>query len=229
MLSSRRERLAAQLCSTIRGSAGHLFESYEEVGESDDPKAPYALVGTIGSHNVCAITAPKLPKPSMKDMFQMGVRGGKSNPYQLTEALSDMWSTFSPDLFPAITERHYAQAHDTGTTLPWLFTGYGVGGQLAQVAAAQFKPAVLVTFGAPDAGGPLLMDLVEDGSYWARYEMQGDRNTLLPLRLSRRVAGNVMYVTSSGRLELERRPDLTLSDWFSDVSMGSYADWVFDL
>ena len=225
----RQDYYASRLCSMLAGDrfrANNLLDRYEMVEVED----MVAIVGETAGRNVCAIYSPELEQQVSFYELIRGLRDGvvnaDGNPYQITEPMFTKWSALSPELFPAITELQYSQAHNFGKSKPWLFTGYAEGGQLAQIAAAQFKPARLVTFGSAMAGGELLTEATEDACFWTRYEMEGDYNSKLPLRLGKSKGGKLSYITSEGVLELSVKPSYKMQDWFQRTPMESYGEWL---
>ena len=229
----RVDNYVARVCDAAENGETGRFTSLlsnPELIELDD--GVYILVGTARGHNVACFIAPSLPdRVSFKEMMQ-GIKDSmlskEDNPYQIPEALMARWAQVSPEAFAAINTVHYGQAETDGITLPWTFTGYGGGGALAQLAAAAFKPARLITFGAPDAGGELLNEKIADACDWRRWEFMSDWNAKLPVRkFMSEVSGCTMFIDDAGVLETDAEFKFRrISDWFERTPMSAYMDWL---
>ena len=199
--------------------------------ESVDTEGVKVFVGDTPSHNVAVFHMDQdIGKVTFRQLMQSikdAPVESKINPYQIAEDLMDKWTFVSPAAFSAVNTIHYTQAQDDGKSKPWLFTGHGTGGQLAQLAAATFMPATLITFGSPNAGGELLLEQVDDACMWTRWEVVGDWTANLPLRLWNTKGGCSRYITEDGELEL--KPKSTFfrpQDWFQRAPMNLYHDWI---
>lgn len=223
----------AKMClEAVEGQWQNLHElggSKSEVvmGESCD-----VFVGETASHNVAIFTSPDVERRLTFGELIAALKNTrvsiKNNPYQIPPDLFKMWSKVSPAAFEAVNTLHYQQAQDDGISKPWIFAGYAQGGALAQLAAAAFKPALLVTYGAPDAGGDVLQDVIDDACDWNRWEMIGDWN---PASLPRmyNVKSHPKFISVMGAVEYLptvafRKPQ----DWFTRTPMYNYVDWLED-
>ena len=206
----------------------NLMDNHIESVNRDGVKV---FVGDTASHNVAIFHMYQdLGKVTFRQLMQSikdAPAKSKDNPYQIAEDLMDTWMVVSPAAFSAVNTIHYTQAQDDGKSKPWLFTGHGTGGQLAQLAAASFMPATLITFGSPNAGGDRLLEAVDDACMWTRWEVVGDWSAKLPLRLCGTKGGCSRYITEGGELEL--KPKSTFfrpQDWFQRAPMNLYHDWI---
>jgi hypothetical protein len=86
----------------------------------------------------------------------------------------------------------------TALDLPVLYTGHGLGGALATLAASRRPPETLYTFGAPRTGDKAFADtLAKTAAY--RYLNCCDAVAHLPLAVYQ-PAGRLRYIDSDGRL-----------------------------
>ena len=192
------------------------------------------IVGENAKYNIVGFSAENLDdRVSFNEMIS-GLKDGFSLGYgtalQVHPTTLVAWQEMYSELFATINEKHYQQAADTGTSKPWLFIGYGAGGAVAQVAAASFGPARLITFGSPDAGNATLSDALFDSTVWTRWEFAGDWNAKLPMRLAKTIEGNTRFITEDGTLELRPKMQFKVfSDWYSRKPMSAYYDWLEDV
>jgi len=201
--------------------------------ETVDKGGVRVYVGETASHNVAVFhTTQDFGRVTFKQIMKSikaAPSESKDNPYQIAKDLMAKWEFVSPAAFSAVNTIHYTQAQDDGKSKPWMFCGHGTGGQLAQLAAATFMPATLITFGSPNAGGDLLLEQVDDSCMWTRWEVVGDWSAKLPLRLWNTKGGCSRYITEDGDLEL--KPQSTFfrpQDWFQRSPMCLYHDWIED-
>jgi hypothetical protein len=189
------------------------------------------LVGHTPKYNVAVfkthVTEDRLTFRGVMSELIQSFKPVEGNAMGITPNTFEAWSEMYSETFTAINELHFQQAMDEGVSKPWMFIGYAGGGAVAQIAAASFKPAKLITFGAPDAGNAVLEEAVFQGCTWSRWEFMSDFNTRIPLRLRRSTEGNTRYIDSDGVLETE--PKLSLrspKDWFERSPITAYSDWM---
>ena len=192
------------------------------------------IIGENAKYNIVGFSAENLDErvsfveiiTGLKDGFSRGYGNGM----QVHPATLVAWKEMYSELYTSINGKHYQQAVDSGANKPWLFIGYGSGGAVAQVAAASFGPARLITFGSPDAGNTILSDALFDATVWTRWEFAGDWNAKLPTRLAKIVEGNTRFITEDGTLELDPKMQFRLcTDWFKRKPMSAYYDWMEDI
>lgn len=192
-------------------------------------------VGETPTHNVmsfgCEQPLERLGFASFLSSLKELDIDSEGNMYQLSPALFELWADICGDSYGAMMTLHYKQANEDGVNKPWLLTGHGVGGQLAQLAAASYKPATLITFGSPLAGGPELSDVINDSCRWDQWEFAGDWTSFSPRRLLRQGGdeGSLRYITADGKLDFcravtYRKP----ADWFKLEPMSAFVDWIED-
>jgi len=126
----------------------------------------------------------------------------RGNPYKLNRSHFEAWQQMSPKLYAAIQTVHLTQAQNDGVCKPWIFTGHALGGAMATIAAASYKPAALTTFAAPRVGGKKFVAEVEDACTWRRWVDGSDWTGMLPPRGHQLHGGDLYYIDSSGTLEI---------------------------
>ena len=203
--------------------------SSPELIEFDSRSA--VLVGSTPKYNVAVfkthVAEDRLTFSGVMRELVQSFTPVEGNAMGITPNTFAAWSEMYAESFTAINELHYRQASEEGVSKPWMFIGYAAGGAVAQIAAASFKPARLITFGAPDAGNAVLEEAVFQGCTWSRWEFMSDFNTRIPLRLRSNTEGNTRYIDSNGVLETE--PKLSLrspKDWFERSPITAYSDWM---
>ena len=233
MQNIRLDYYAARLCMAAASDKPmervvNLMDNHIETVDKSGVKV---YVGDTPSHNVAVFDMHQdLGKVTFKQIMQSikdAPTDQNENPYQIAKPLYDKWAFVGPSAYSAVNTIHYAQAYDDKRTKPWMFTGHGTGGQLAQLAAASYMPATLITFGSPNAGGDLLLKAVDDACMWTRWEVVGDWTAKLPLRLWNTKGGCSRYITEDGELEL--KPQSTFfrpQDWFQRAPINLYHDWI---
>ena len=235
MQNIRLDYYAARLCMAAASDEPlvRLRNLMDNHIESVDSAGVRVYVGETASHNVAVFhTTQESGRVTFKQLMKSikaAPSESKDNPYQIARDLMAKWEFVSPAAFSAVNTIHYTQAQDAEFSKPWIFTGHGTGGQLAQLAGASFMPAQLITFGSPNAGGDLLLEAVDDACAWTRWEFVGDWSAKLPLRLGNTNGGCSRYITADGMLETD--PKLTFKrtqDWFQREPMSSYHDWIED-
>lgn len=115
------------------------------------------------------------------------------------KALDGIWGNMHPVL---------SDLEAAGASV-WI-TGHSLGGALATLAAARYKPAALYTYGSPRVGGHEFRTLVASVRH-ERFVNCTDIVTTVPPRPYRHV-GRHRFFTSSGQLRTEPRGSRVLRD-----------------
>ena len=231
----RLDYLAARLCSASYPSQQHRMDFLLDdfIHESDKSHDFDCWVGEGAEHNFAVFRGYKATTPlSWSDIGSMVVdyfRPLPGNDLKLHPPFFSLWRKMSPKVFQATNTIHYTQAEERGESKPWVFTGHGLGGAMATIAAASFKPATLVTFGTPRVGGKKFVEVVEDACTHRRWLSARDRGAMIPLGGHQMHSGDLFYIASNGTLE--RNPSAMMqvldhSKWFERHGIESYVDFI---
>ena len=166
---------------------------------------------------------------SWMDAFKALARSHWGNPYGLHTDFYNAWEEVSPAVYKAVQTVHFTQAQETGECKPWVFTGHGIGGSLACIAAAAFKPATLVTFGAPRTGNRTFTAAVEDACNWRRWDDASDWGSLLPLAGKQHHGGDLYRISREGILDINPSTLEQVLDhgkWFERHDIENYVDYL---
>ena len=231
----RLDYLAARLCSASYPSQQHrmdfLMDSF--LTESDKHHDWDCFVGEGADYNFAVFRGYKSTAPlTWREMCEMVVDYFKplpGNDLKLYKPFFSAWQSMSPAVFRATNTIHYTQAEERGESKPWVFTGHGLGGVMATIAAASFKPATLVTFGTPRVGGKKFVEVVDDSCTHRRWLSARDRGAMIPLCGHQMHSGDLFYIASNGTLE--RNPSAMMqvldhSKWFERHGIESYVDFI---
>ena len=169
----------------------------------------YAAIGEGYKHNFVVFRGTELS--SWKDIWtdlQLALNAVDKQNYRLHQGFFEQWAEMAPEVYRAVTTIQYQQAMDEEygcVSKPWVFTGHSLGGAIAQIAAASFKPAEVVTFGSPRVGGKNFVDVVEDSvSSARRYVNAGDFCPAQPVALfGHRHAGELRWFDRKGVLRVD--------------------------
>lgn len=207
MTQIRLTYLSARLCSAaypfntwrignMLGSVGYIHG--KERGAD-------AYVGETADFNFVVFRGTEFTRNiNWKDIrtdLQFAMRPVEGNPYHLHRGFFAAWQEIAPQLYKAVNTLHYQQAQDDGISKPWVFTGHSMGGAIAQIAAASFKPAQCITFGSPRVGGSEFADAVADACWHQRWVNKSDVVPRLPpLLFGYMHGGDLHYINSNGGL-----------------------------
>lgn len=231
----RIDYLAARLCSAALPSQQYRmhFLMDDFVHESDNHHDWDVWVGEGAEHNFAVFRGYRATTPlSWKDIGSMIAdyfRPLPGNDLKLYAPYFAAWQRMSPAVFRATNTIHYTQAEETGTSKPWVFTGHGLGGAMAQIAAASFKPATLVTFGTPRVGGKHFAEVLDDACTHRRWLSARDQGAVIPLAGHQMHSGDLFYI--AGNWKLERNPSAMMQvldhdKWFERHGIEAYVDFI---
>jgi len=235
MNQMRIDYLASRLCSagyeeTQRRMDFMLDDYIHAFGENHDWEV---FVGESHTHNFAVFRGCHSGSDmTWRDVFKAVKRyftPVRGNPYRLNRDFYEAWAEMSPQVYKAITTIQYTQASERGVCKPWVFCGHSIGGAVATIAAAAFKPELLTTFAAPRVGGKAFVEEVEDACQWRRWDDGSDVVSLLPLRGFQTHGGDLYYIDTKGTLQVNPSTAEVLCDFgklFKRHDIEHYVEWL---
>lgn len=232
MNQMRLDYLAARLCSagyadTKERMDWMLIDYIHAFGENHDWEV---MVGEGVDHNFAVFRGCGSGDVlSWKDAIKAILSSHRGNPLGLLQDFYDAWSEVSPAVYRAVQTIHYTQAAESGKCKPWVFTGHGIGGSLAAIGAAAFKPQTLVTFAAPRTGNRKFVAAVEDACNWRRWDDASDWSSLLPLAGRQMHGGDLYRISTTGTLDINPthlEQVLDHGKWFERHGIENYVDYL---
>lgn len=159
----------------------HRQETQCALIQSTDAPAPFSVLvfrGTTGFRNWLIDLDVRPEKWGARATVHRGFR----------EALEQVWS----DLRPALES----------LTTPCFFTGHSMGGALAQLVAARFRPRAVYCFGAPRVGDRGYVEMMRGIPVFRIVNRQDIVAVLPPASqiLPFQPAGRLVYICARGRL-----------------------------
>lgn len=232
MNQMRQDYLASRLCSagyhdTKARTDCLLIDYIHAFGENHDWEV---MVGEGVENNFAVFRGCEAGATvSWVDALKALLLSHRGNPYGLHKDFYNAWEEVSPAVYKAVQTVHYTQTQETGKPKPWVFTGHGIGGSLAAIGAAAFKPATLVTFGAPRTGNKTFAAAVDDACNWRRWDDASDWGSMFPLAGKQMHGGDLYRIRTNGKLDINPPISDQVLDhgkWFERHDIENYVDYL---